>query len=206
MAESIAQILIIKEDLVSQTEFSTEAAHCHIPYCPSSIRVCCVKVEGEDCYYISHIPHFHNNSTSFTNPIHLQPVLQAFHYIQSGLTYFNDCLSLLHSNNSSSITILQKMIEKNKTLFIEECNSNIRLSAIRDIGEEEYENILKIIKGMNGKYITRYVINRKHNRSIILMGNGDLYETIQIILPSSIDPNPYLSSTSDIIFNCITIL
>lgn len=149
MIEKVVPVLVAREQLVSQTDFSTKTAHCHIPYCPASITICCMNIEDENCYYISYIPHFHNTSVHNGSPVHFTPILQAIHYVQSALTYFDNWLSLHHSSSSS--TLLQRMMERNRVNFVEECNARYRSFAMRDLGEEQYEKVAKMTSGMDGK-------------------------------------------------------
>ena len=62
MAERLVHWMIKEEKLISSTDINPFSAYCPHQYCPSSIHVQSININGEEYYYLSYIPHFHKSA------------------------------------------------------------------------------------------------------------------------------------------------
>ena len=142
MAEEIVVLLTEKEELDLTTTNNSNSnsnsnsinVHCAKQYCPSAIRVCSVKIEGEERFILSYIPHFHNTPIYQANPRHLPPFLQLVIQLHSGLHACNEWIRQLQSTSSTSI--LHRLAEEKRRLFCVDCIESLRTSAMNDLGVE----------------------------------------------------------------------
>ena len=147
MAELAARKLNNMESLEVDSSLHAKTCGCHHPWCPSSITVCCTKMEGEDCYYLMHIPHFHDSPIYQADPSHLPSFLQTVLYSHSGLGYLDGCLSRLQS----SPTLLLPLFQSKRDEFAEQCREALRSSAMKEFGQSVADDIAKKTNELDGR-------------------------------------------------------
>ena len=95
MIEETFHEIIRNEKYEWENELSKARAHCPFRYCPSSIQIRSIRMNGGEYYYLSSLPHFHKPSLYQGNPQDLPSFLQLVLYYNSGIEYFNQLLRLL---------------------------------------------------------------------------------------------------------------
>ena len=156
MAESVAQMIIAKEELVLKPDGNSKTAYCHYSYCPSSITICRKTIEDRMYYYISHIPHLHQSAIYPSDPSQLPPFLQMVLSTHSGLSYLNQCYSPHPS------TILQSILQSKRNTFIDECKESLCSSAVNEFGPAILDDVVKMSDEIDGR---SFQTNQNHHHS-----------------------------------------
>ena len=142
MAERIVDYVIERDEFVRNANCPFSSAHCIHRYCPSYIRINTTNIDGETCYYLSHIPHFHNTPLFRDDPDHLPLFLQQVLYYYSGHEY---CDQLTQQLSSFSCSVLLHILEEKRALFTENCKELLRQSAMNDL-----VNSLNVVMDFSG--------------------------------------------------------
>lgn len=151
MVQNIICQIVKEEELEWDADHSKLNAHCPHQYCPSSIQTDSMNISGEEHYYLSYIPHFHNNSIYQGNPEYLPSYLQRVLFYYSGIEYFYQ--QAVHFSTSSSSSNLVQIVEKQLALFVTHCNELLQQSSSKDFGHVLDNSILEYSIIFHGKYI-----------------------------------------------------
>lgn len=149
MAELVVDYVIKKDEFVRNANCPFSSARCIHRHCPSYIRINNTNIDGETCYYLSHIPHFHDTPIYRDNPDHLPLFLQHVLYYYSGHEY---CKQLAQQLSSSSSSILMHILEEKRVLFTENCKDLLRQAAM-----DELVNSLNVAMDFAGPIDGKYL-------------------------------------------------
>lgn len=151
MIEETFHEIIRNEKYEWENELSKERAHCPFRYCPSSIQIRSIRMNGGEYYYLSSLPHFHKPSLYQGNPQDLPSFLQLVLYYNSGIEYFNQLTT--QSTTSSSLTaystIRSELLDENKASFSTNWQENLHQTALNDFGTIPGRALFKFVRNSN---------------------------------------------------------
>ena len=150
MAERLVHWMIKEEELISSTDNNPFSAYCPHQYCPSSIHVQSININGEEYYYLSYIPHFHKSAIYKGDKQYLPPFLQYVLYYYSGLGYFTQQFSQLAFSSYS--TIHYQLLKEKQSLFITNWKGILRQLALNDFGNDFDGDSVYDNDYINGKF------------------------------------------------------
>ena len=151
MAGLIALTIVKEEELIWDVNHSKHTAHCPHQYCPSSIQIDSMSISGEEHYYLSYIPHFHNNPIFQGNPEYLPSYLQRVLLYYWGVEYF--CQQAIHFSALTPSSHLVQIVEKQLTIFVEHCKEILQQSSMKDFGYLLDMSILEYSIFCHGMYL-----------------------------------------------------
>ena len=164
MIEEVVDRIVKEEKYVWENNFSHQQAYCSFQYCPSSIYIQSTTINGEEYYYLSHIPHFHKPTLYQGTPQYLPPFLQYVLQYHSGIEYFNQQLTQLSQSSHSVIHI--ELLKEIQSIFLNHSEETLRQSALSEFGNDIANDIIDLINNRNddnnGKHFD-VIFNRSTN-------------------------------------------
>ena len=161
MAKRVVHMVTKEEELIICSDNNPLMARCTHLYCPSSIQIPSININGEKYYYLSYIPHLHKNTLYQGNMQCLPRFIQLTLYYQSGWDYFSQQISqFANSSQSTNFTFHYQLLENKKSIFMMNWQYILHQSALNDFGNDFYsDSIINNIINSNNWVAILFVLS-----------------------------------------------